>query len=589
MASRVRSTISAPPPRVTARVEARANRASQPWNWGWLLLGAIVLTLVAFEPSLDGIFVFDDYHLPFADPHAAEMPAHFWIGGVRPVLIATYWANFLLSGTQPFLYHVVNLLLHAGTGVLVFFILERLLALADVASSRRWLALFGAALFLLHPLQTESVDYIAGRSELVSSILFFAAWLMFLRSFEEETRFETALWVMFLAGASVLSKESTISLPAVLIATDFFWKKESFAAQLRRRLKLYVPFVIGGLLGAVLILRTLTTGGAGSAAGVKPIPYALTQCRVILVYIRLFFIPVGQNGDWQMPFFQSLTTGGAWFYVLALLALVGATVWLYRRSRLASFGLLVFLLMLAPTSSFVPIKDALAERRMYAPMIGLILVVLDAAIVFVARAWVSAANLRIAAIAALAICAGLSWRRSEVWVNDVDFWRDAANKNPSNARAYFGLGAALMKQQNCAQAIPPLLEARARKPADMQIAFDLVSAYQCTKQPARAVPVLRRILASQPSPDAYNLLGYLEATQGHLPEAMAALEGALRLDPNNVTAFAYRGLAKMAARDTEGAEADFNHALELDPGNGTATNGLDALAKMTSGPPGPHQ
>jgi len=571
MASRTRNT----PVEVRRRTAVPVSEPAKSWNWLLLFAGALALTFLAFGPSLDGVFVFDDFHLPFADAHAGEMPARFWIGGVRPILIATYWANFLISGKHPFSYHLVNLLLHAGTGVLVFFILNRLLEISGLKDGRRrWYALFGAALFLLHPLQTESVDYVAGRSELVAGILFFASWWVFLRSFESATRVGTAIGVLLLAGAAVLGKESAICLPAILIATDLFWAQEGVVAQFRKRLKLYIPFVLGGIAGAFLILRTLTTGGAGTAAGVSPLSYALTQCKVILIYIRLFFVPLGQNGDWQLPFFHSLGAGGAWIYVVALGSLCAAIVWLYKRDRLAAFGLLVFLLMLAPTSSVVPIKDALAERRMYAPMVGLILTVLALSL----RLSVSRDSMRIAAAGVLVVCGVLSWERSEIWVSDVTFWQDSAAKNPANFRAYYGLGVALMKQGNCPRAVSAFSTARAMQPSDMQIAFDLATAYQCDKQPGRAVPILRTIVATQPSPGAYDLIGYLEAIQGHPPEALEALNNALRMDPNNAVAYAYRGLTKLALKQDEAAAADFARALEIDPNNGTASNGLAVLA-----------
>jgi Tfp pilus assembly protein PilF len=573
MATKVRNITNAPARQAAGKVPP-ADRIGRRWNWIWLFLGAFGLAFVAFAPALWGGFVFDDYHLPFADRNAGQMPARFWIGGVRPVLIATYWANFLLSGRNPFSYHLVNLILHAGTAVLVFFIFERLLDLSGMKDGRRPYALFGAALYLLHPLQTESVDYIAGRSELMAGFFFFAAWLVFLRAFESETRFTTAIQVLLLAAAAVLSKESAISLPAILIVTDLCWAKRSPSAQLRRRLKLYVPCVLGAVAGAVLVLRSLSAGtSAGADAGTSAFSYALTQCRVILIYLRLFLIPAGQNGDWQLPFFHSPWTDGAGFYVLAILAFFAAIVWLGKRDRLAAFGLLVFILMLAPTSSFVPIKDALAERRMYAPIAGLILALLALAV----RLRLSGSRLRTVAIVILSGCVWLSWDRSEVWVNDVVFWRDSAEKNPANTRAYFGEGAAMLQRHDCAAAVRPLETARSREPSDKTVLWDLASAYQCNKQPDLALPIYRSLAVTQPSAETFDRIGYLEGTLGHVSAALDAIESALRLDPNNAAAYAYRGLAKIALSETAGAQADLRHALELDPRNDVAAKGLAAI------------
>lgn len=558
---------------------AAASRQQAKWKWGWLLPGALALSLAAFAPALGGAFIFDDYHLPFADPHAAQMPARFWIGGVRPVLMATYWANFLISGTRPFSYHLVNLALHAATAALVFLVFDRLLEISNATASvhaRRLYALFGAAIFLVHPLQTESVAYIAGRSEIVSGFFFFAAWLVFLRSFAVPTTFKTASTILLLTAAAVLSKESAIIVPAILIATDLFWAKDRVPVQIHRRIKLYAPFVLGGVAGAVIILKQLAgNSGVGASAGVSGFWYAVTECRVIPIYIRLFLFPLGQNGDWQLPFFRSWTAG-AWCSLLATMALIAAIVWLYRLNRpgnrLAAFGLTIFLLALAPTSSFVPIKDALAERRMYAPIAGLILATL--ALTIPLRLSVTAR--RAFATAIVGVLGFLCFQRSAVWTSDASFWRDAAQKNPANARAYFGLGSALLKS-DCAGAIRAFQTARSMEPANLEIIWNLGVAHECNKEPEAALSFYRAFAMSKPTANAYDRIAWLEAMRARIPQTMEAIGNALRLDPNDATAYAYRGVAKMVMKDTAGADADLRRALALDNTNSTALKGMAML------------
>jgi tetratricopeptide (TPR) repeat protein len=569
-ASKTRSrTVAAPGPQ--PRPAAARN-----WTWPWLLLAACALAFLAYGPALNGTFVFDDYHLPFADPNAAQMPAKFWIGGVRPVLIATYWANFLLAGTSPPLYHLTNLVLHSVTAVLVFFLLRRLFELSSSGLNKSH-ALFGAALFLLHPLQTESVAYIAGRSEIVAGLFFIAAWLVFLNRFDSETRFTTALTVLLLAGAAVLGKESAISLPAVLLATDWYWRKQPFIPQLRQRAKLYLPFLLGAVAGSILILRSLTSGtAAGFSNGVSPLAYALTECRVIPIYIRMFLIPAGQNGDWHLAFFHSLTSGGAFLYLLAMLALIGAIVWLYNRDRLVSFGLAIFLLTLAPTSSVVPIKEALAERRMYLPITGLIVVSLALA----NRFRLSSRVLQTAAAASLLLAAALTWQRSSVWASDLAFWMDSTQKDPASSRAHFGYGSALVSRNDCAAAVREFEAARTLDPSANNVQWNLAEAHQCNNHPEAALTIFRSIAAAHPSADAWNRIGFLEATLGHTDEAMTAINHAMELDPNNATAWAYRGIARIALNDAAGAASDLHHALALQPDNQPAITGLTRLADL---------
>src|SRR5271157_3206698 len=126
--------------RAAAAVPATRRR----WGGLWIALCGAALALAAFGPALRGPFLFDDLILPFLAPHAAHMPVIFWIGGVRPLLMASYWLNYLLSGTQPFSYHLVNLLLHCATATVALFMLRELLALSGAPAERGWLALFGA-------------------------------------------------------------------------------------------------------------------------------------------------------------------------------------------------------------------------------------------------------------------------------------------------------------------------------------------------------------------------------------------------------------------------------------------------------------
>jgi Flp pilus assembly protein TadD len=547
-----------------------ARRFWKPW---WLLICALVPALIVFGPALQGTFLFDDFHLPFADPNAGQMGALTWIGGVRPVLMLTYWANYAMSGANPFWYHVTNVVIHAGTAVLVLFILERLFSIAGATRDPRACALAGAAIFLFHPLQTESVAYIAGRSEVVSGFLFCAAWLVYLNAFESETSVMTSLKILVLGGAAVLAKENAICLPAILFATDVFWAKRPFRSQMARRVKPYVPFGIGGAIASVWILRSLGAGtGAGLTSGASPAQYALTQCRAILTYVRLFFVPVGQNGDWQLPFFRSLTQGGAWIYALGLLTLIAGIVRFSSRFRLICFGLALFLLMLAPTSSVVPIKDALAERRMYMPIIGLIFASVSGLIALADRFSVRTESLRIAAVAAAVIAAALSWQRSAVWIGPVAFWSDSALKNPSNSRAHFGLGSALVAARNCNPAIREFTLARSQDPSNDQAIWNLGEALECDGQLERALAVWQDFANSKPSAETWNQVAYTNARLGRTDAAFSAIDKALSLDPNNATSYAYRGLARLTLDNLDGARADLAHALELDPNNAVAVD-----------------
>jgi Tfp pilus assembly protein PilF len=558
--------------------------SAQTWRWLWLP-GVLAIVALVYWPALRGPLVFDDVHLLFNNPGAEKAPAAYWIGNVRPALMATYWANFLLSGTRPFAYHATNLLLHTITAVIVFFLLRRLLQLAGVITNRQLMAVFGAGLFLLHPLQTESVAYIAGRSEEVAGLFYFAAWLVFVKHFGSPTKLLTAIEILLLAGVAVGGKESAISLPAILVLTDLYWNPARLTQQVRSRAKLYVPIVLGGLIVAGRILKSLTgAGAAGFSIGVTPARYALTECRVILTYVRLFLLPVGQNGDWGLPFYRSLTDNAAWVFVLGMVAFVSLIVWSYRRARLLSFGLAAFLVLLLPTSSIVPINDAIAERRVYVPIIGLIIASIWASLWaidhFRPRLEIlrDPGKLRIATALILVVAGVLSFERSKVWSSETLLWGDSVEKNPLNSKAHMGLGAAYVVHGQCADAVREFQTVERQAGTSEEITANLAAAYQCNRQPDLALNQLHTIVLKHPTAAMYDRIGYIEATMGHVPPALDAFEAALRLDPRDATAYSYRGTVRLALNDPAGAQADLRRALELDPGNETALKGLATLA-----------
>ncbi len=208
----------APPPPAPPPSKPRAG-----WRW-WAFAAAALAVFGAYSPALRGPFLFDDNMLPFAIGNVASAPLRVWLSGSRPALMFTYWINARISGDDTFSYHALNVAIHCFTAWLVYLIVRRLLERAGVAGPRRGLlAGFAAAVFLLHPIQTEAVAYLAGRSECLSVMLAFAAFAIFLYRRKTEASWGVVFAVLILFGAALLAKEHTIALPALLLLTDYWW------------------------------------------------------------------------------------------------------------------------------------------------------------------------------------------------------------------------------------------------------------------------------------------------------------------------------------------------------------------------------
>src|SRR5215467_8405542 len=268
-----------------------------------LLLAVLAGAFILYFPALKGGFVFDDLSLGLnAAPSAREF--HEAILKGRPVLLISYLLNAVLLGNQPFSYHVVNVLIHAINACLVFLVLRRLLGMAGWIEKKAAIAAgIGSLVFLIHPLQTESVSYIAGRSESLASFFMLVAYVIFLYRPEQSITWVRAIGVLLLFGIAVKTKENSVSLAGVLILTDLMWPRALSMEGMRRNWRLYALMLPGVLGAAFLIFRMLSAAGTAgfSVDNFKWYQYGFTEARAIFAYVRLAVLPIGQALDHDFP------------------------------------------------------------------------------------------------------------------------------------------------------------------------------------------------------------------------------------------------------------------------------------------------
>ena len=493
---------------------------------------AFVVACILYGPATGGPFVFDDIGLPFYQTTFRNESLAAWLSGVRPLLMLSYWANFQISARDPWSYHAANILLHACNSYLVFVLFSRILSLQrpEIRWSR-FLAAAGAAVFLVHPLQTESVAYIAGRSELLCGLFTLAALTVFLGyPATEAISRKRAAAVIVLYACAVLSKEQAAVLPVLFLLFDRYLRRESFADTLRKGLPLYAPMAIAGsmaLLGVAVVLSGSRTAGF-NVPGLHWYEYLFTQFRVWMMYLWLAVFPLGQNADYDLAVSRTLWDNGAAIAAIALGGVAFYAVRARRRLPLLFCGFVLFAALLAPTSSVIPLQDLAAERRMYLPIAGLIL----AGLQLLTRMRLTPS--KVAAIGMVLLCySGLTYARAGVWASDIALWTDVTRAAPLKVRGHTQLTYAYMRVGRCRDAIRSSLRAPALVREDPLFMATIGQAYACERRWPEAADSLERAVLLEPSAGRMLALAAVYRESNRPEDADATEQQAFKFPPKS--------------------------------------------------------
>lgn len=551
--------------------------------WPWVLgFAALVLAFQVYAPALNGHFVLDDRYLPFFSPDITPDLSRF-VNDLRPLLMFSFWIDYRLSYEKPETmsaqFHDTNVVIHALVSILVALIVLRLVDWAGVKGRMRVaLAIFCGLLFMLHPLQTESVAYVASRSELLSVLFYYAAFAVFIYRNGESITLGRTVAVLALFGAAVAVKEHTLTLPLLLVLTDYYWAKGSIV---KNRI-LYGTIAVIGAAGAVFVARVL----AGSATagfhvqGMTPLDFFFTQGRVLWIYLRMFVAPYGQNIDPDIAVSHGPFAHGAIFGLIAMAALVAAA-WMYRkRFPLASYGIFVFLLLIAPTASIVPLRDPLAEHRMYLPFLGLALVCAE----FLRR--LRFQQVVTVGAVALAACAVLTYRRAEVWGNSLTLWQDSVNKSPNKYRPRFQLayteyeaGSGLGNPQLCVVSTQNYAIAARMQPVTDDLLIDWGLALGCAGQWRQAIDKFNEAAQLNNTAHVHTQIAMAWANLKQFELALDELAHAEQIDAAYDMTYVYRGQIYEYKGDKASAAREYKHACDLKPTNKTACDGYVRMLK----------
>ncbi|MGQ9708378.1 MAG: tetratricopeptide repeat protein [bacterium] len=531
-----------------------------------VLTAVALLGIVLYLPALRYKFVWDDNQLIVNNRLLAETRPWevffrgYWAGTAeaeegpvaayyRPVTSFSFWLDLKVAGLNPVYFHLINLVLAAGAGVLVSLIVWELL------HSAVWAFLAGI-IFVAHPAHVESVAFVSGRTDLLVSVFIGFAAFALLRSFRKRNRW---WWVAVPVGFAlgVLSKETALLFPLLVALTPLF--VQSRAQKLYWLLVLVLVLVAGGYLflrqGVFNQMLPMPTGGLAFDL--------MNIVNTFGYYIRMFFVPFEHHAKIPLdPLFLKLSS----FFVWTLLFVISIPLAALRpRFRILLWGYAWTIVFLLPVSNIFPIGPQAAERLLFLPSVGLVALL----VVLLSRLLVAHHQIRVVVGGALVVVtAWFSYNtrnRMPVWRDEVALFSAMVKEAPNAATAYANLAGAL-RTVLPDSAIKLYNRAILLDQGFTRVHINIAILYSQKGDFRRAIHHLR--LADELEPNSVrvqNNLGYAFLLSGQIDSAVVAFERALVLDPSAPEPRAGQALAFGLAGRAQDAYSRLGELLNQDP------------------------
>ena len=589
----------------------------------YLYLIICLCVLLSWSNSFSVPFLLDDNESILTNTTLSDFFSFHWLSppstsgetvSGRPVLNGTFALNHALHQHALWGYHAVNVLIHLLNSLLLFGILERSIHLFEKrneqsSGNKRYLLSGIITLFwALHPLQTETVTYIAQRAESLGSLFYLLSVFAFIRFSESEkpSRFWGIVCILA-CYIGIGAKELIVTVPVFILLWDRTFVSGTFRSCWEKHKILHIALFASWIPLGFLIGSNHSRGGSiGWIDNVGIWESLLTQSKAICLYLQQTIWPNQLVFDYGTRFVSGFHEVFVQF-ILLLVAFV-VSLWLCMKNKLAGFLCFSFFLVLAPTSSIIPIHtQPIAEHRMYLALIfplSALIILLNKIVPQKGKPWLW--SLFVIAVVTLGT---LTHQRNVTYQTRVALWKDTVTKNPDNARARNNYGQALIQEGQLTEAKKQLLEAIKIQPNHAFARFSLatlqahegslneaIENYRLTLQVAPdyhearlrlaetllkagkdsiAVKEYLEYIKQQPqSAEAYYALGNIYAQNRQIALAANAFKKVVSIDPSHTGGWNNLGNCQLVTRQFRAAIQSYKKVLELMPNNQMALENL---------------
>lgn len=499
----------------------------------------------------------------------------------RFVTFLTLALNYSVGRLDVFSYHVVNLVIHISNALLVWCLALLTFRTPAVKNNKiseysYEIAFFSALIFLCHPIQTEAVTYIWQRAASLAAFFYLLALCLYIKSRlaqycnQSKLRAGTFYTLSLIACFfGMFSKENMVTLPAIIILYELTFLKEDR----KFNWKAIAPFVLLAFLVPAMVLLTKTRDFRIAKNIIEQDPamnyFSITQPRVIVTYIRLLFLPINQNLDYDYPVTKSLLEIPALLSMALIVSVLSAAIIFLKKYRVPAFFILWFFITLLPEASIIPMKDVIFEHRLYLPLAGFAIFIISAGYYLFGKK--KRKLLAIFFILVAFLYGALTYARNAIWKDGLTLWGDTITKSPDKARPYINRGIAYTNQGSLDKAISDYDKALEISPSYAEAHNNLGFVYYKKGDMEKAITEYDKALEIRPYyTDAHNNLARAYYNKGELANAIVEYTKAIKFDPDNSMAYGNRGLIYRDLNDFSYAIYDLTKAINLDPDSSEA-------------------
>lgn len=557
------------------------------------ILFLVIFSTLIYANTLKNGFVYDDYIIVVNNTFIKDLnnlldlfrPERYFASSgevtYRPVVTFTYLLDYAIFGLKPWGFHLVNVLLHTVNGLLLY-------AFLSLLFGRCWLSLIFALIFVTHPVLTETVNAISYREDLLVFLFYMTALNLFL-ILKSSSSSRLSLIIYSFSCLSYLlalfSKEMAVTLP--LIAFIYEW----IYAEKRSLRPILSYYYLIGLISITLIYLTLRFTYFYNPVESGVLKWELTERLytipwLLLNYFKLTLFPASLSADHAFYPIDTLSSPMFLTSLVIIIVLLSILFKVLKKEKNISFGASFFILTLLPVSNIMPVSNPFAERYLYLPMTGIVIIVIT--LIKLIHRTVRVLNFQdlvfrniywlILLLAILFINSLAVVNRNNVWKDGRLLWTDTLKKSPESFRAHNELGLVYHRERLLEKAIDEYKKALKIYPDFLYSHINLGIAYLDKGQLDDALNHLKEAVRLNPYHQASQFaLGLVYDKTGESAEAILHYTAVIRLNPYNSDAHNNLGLLYFQTGKVGDAIRHFETAIMINPLNIRPRNNLADL------------